>query len=85
MAESISGAGPPDAGTVFAPLRVLKTLRLRRGKAMSAETSSNIRTGVARTGVSGLDNVLEGGFPRGYLYLVEGQPGSGKTTMALQS
>jgi circadian clock protein KaiC len=51
---------------------------------MSAETSSNIRTGVARTGVSGLDNVLEGGFPRGYLYLVEGQPGSGKTTMALQ-
>ncbi len=51
---------------------------------MSTEPSSNIRTGVARTGVSGFDNVLEGGFPRGYLYLVEGQPGSGKTTMALQ-
>ena len=36
------------------------------------------------TGVPGLDNVLCGGLPRGCLYLVDGNPGVGKTTLALQ-
>jgi circadian clock protein KaiC len=36
------------------------------------------------TGISGLDCVLSGGFPANHLYLVEGNPGTGKTTMALQ-
>jgi len=36
------------------------------------------------TGSAGLDNVLGGGFPRGHLYLVEGSPGAGKTTLGLQ-
>jgi circadian clock protein KaiC len=36
------------------------------------------------TGVPGLDNVLLGGFLRGGFYLVQGDPGSGKTTVALQ-
>lgn len=36
------------------------------------------------TGIAGLDNVLEGGLPANRLYLVEGDPGSGKTTLALQ-
>ncbi len=36
------------------------------------------------TGVPGLDNVLGGGLPPGHLYLVEGSPGSGKTTLAIQ-
>lgn len=39
---------------------------------------------MARTGVSGLDNVLAGGFARGRLYLLEGSPGTGKTTLATQ-
>lgn len=38
----------------------------------------------ARLGVSGLDNILVGGFARGHLYLLEGSPGTGKTTIALQ-
>ena len=38
----------------------------------------------ARTGVSGLDQILNGGLPRNHIYLVDGQPGSGKTTLALQ-
>jgi circadian clock protein KaiC len=36
------------------------------------------------TGVAGLDNVLGGGLPRNRLYLVDGHPGVGKTTLALQ-
>lgn len=38
----------------------------------------------ARTGVEGLDEVLLGGLPRNHVYLVEGAPGTGKTTLALQ-
>src|SRR4051794_11322990 len=36
------------------------------------------------TGVSGLDYVLMGGFLREGFYLLQGDPGSGKTTVALQ-
>ena len=36
------------------------------------------------TGIEGLDHVLGGGFPRNRMYLIEGDPGVGKTTLALQ-
>ena len=36
------------------------------------------------TGVAGLDDILCGGFTPNRFYLVEGVPGSGKTTLALQ-
>ena len=36
------------------------------------------------TGIEGLDDILKGGVPKGHLYLVEGDPGTGKTTLALQ-
>jgi circadian clock protein KaiC len=39
---------------------------------------------VAATGVSGLDEITLGGLPRDRLYVLEGDPGSGKTTLALQ-
>ena len=35
-------------------------------------------------GVTGLDEVLSGGVARNRLYLLEGAPGSGKTTLAMQ-
>jgi circadian clock protein KaiC len=38
----------------------------------------------AKTGISGLDAILSGGFSRGHVFLIEGEPGSGKTTVALQ-
>ena len=38
----------------------------------------------ASTGVPGLDRILVGGLPAGQLYLVDGSPGVGKTTIALQ-
>ena len=36
-----------------------------------------------QTGISGLDHILRGGLPSQRLYLVEGTPGTGKTTLAL--
>jgi circadian clock protein KaiC len=36
------------------------------------------------TGIAGLDDVLSGGLVRGATFLLEGQPGTGKTTVALQ-
>ncbi len=36
------------------------------------------------TGVAGLDDILGGGLARNHLYLVEGDPGTGKTTIAMQ-
>ena len=43
------------------------------------DTSSRLATGVA-----GLDDILEGGFPANRVYLIEGDPGSGKTTLTMQ-
>ena len=36
------------------------------------------------SGCKGLDDVMGGGLPVGHFYLVEGEPGTGKTTLALQ-
>jgi circadian clock protein KaiC len=36
------------------------------------------------TGIDGLDSILNGGLPRNRLYLISGEPGVGKTTLALQ-
>jgi circadian clock protein KaiC len=36
------------------------------------------------TGIPGLDLILKGGLPAHHIYLLEGTPGTGKTTMALQ-
>ncbi len=36
------------------------------------------------TGIDGLDNVLTGGLEPGRVYLIEGTPGTGKTTLSLQ-
>jgi circadian clock protein KaiC len=38
----------------------------------------------ASTGIAGLDHILGGGLPTSHLYLVEGTPGSGKTTLGLE-
>ena len=40
--------------------------------------------GRVKTGISGLDDVLGGGLPRGHIYLIEGDSGAGKTTIGLQ-
>lgn len=51
-----------------------------------AESSSSPAASeeLCATGIEGLDYILGGGLPRNCLYLVQGDPGSGKTTLALQ-
>ncbi|MDP9171675.1 MAG: AAA family ATPase [Acidobacteriota bacterium] len=46
----------------------------------SSELGTDPRGG---TGIPELDGILNGGFPRGHLFLIEGEPGTGKTTLGL--
>jgi circadian clock protein KaiC len=39
---------------------------------------------LVKTGITGLDEILSGGFLRGNIILVEGAAGTGKTTMGLE-
>jgi len=48
------------------------------------ETETTSESSLAATGIIGFDHIIGGGFTRNRLYLVEGNPGSGKTTLALQ-
>src|SRR5436305_4718048 len=66
---STSSAGPDPALDHF------------RWPAMDAVTRVLPR---AATGVAGLDSILGGGLARNRLHLLEGSPGTGKTTIALQ-
>ena len=49
----------------------------------SATPSARTPAPQLSTGIAGLDEVLRGGFPTGYMYLITGNAGSGKTTLAL--
>lgn len=44
----------------------------------------NKKPAVVSTGITGLDEILRGGLPASNLYILQGAPGSGKTTAALQ-
>ncbi|MRX07430.1 AAA family ATPase [Pseudoduganella sp. FT25W] len=48
------------------------------------EEQNSQTTDFLSTGVPGLDDVLAGGLTSDRLYLIEGEPGTGKTTLALQ-
>lgn len=48
---------------------------------MDTETRGS---GKARTGVPGLDDILGGGLTPGHVFLLEGNPGTGKTTIAIR-
>jgi len=51
---------------------------------MTTGPNGSADTHIASTGIQGLDDVLKGGLPRDRLYLIQGDPGSGKTTLGLQ-
>ena len=42
------------------------------------------RVDLLPTGIEGLDDILRGGLASNHLYLIEGDPGTGKTTVAIQ-
>src|SRR5476649_1741640 len=48
------------------------------------EPQNSDTTFFMHSGVPGLDTILAGGLTRDRLYLIEGEPGTGKTTLALQ-
>ena len=58
----------------------------RTDLAPAAETQEQrtLSETLAATGIFGLDQILNGGLPRNHLYLIDGSPGTGKTTLALQ-
>lgn len=58
-----------------------KPLQSSRSRSGSIPASVNKPISV---GVSGLDAILGGGLPPGHLYLIDGDPGTGKTTLGLQ-
>jgi len=49
-----------------------------------SDASRSRSAGRLSTGLTGLDEVTRGGLPRNCIYLIHGNPGSGKTTMAMQ-
>lgn len=51
---------------------------------MSSTNANIVEPERIKTGVSGLDDILGGGLPIGQMYLLEGTPGTGKTTLAMQ-
>ncbi len=51
---------------------------------MTTEISDTNNRNRSASGVPGLDNILHGGFISHRLYLVDGDPGAGKTTLSLQ-
>src|SRR5580700_5364536 len=52
--------------------------------AQSAPTAASDEPERISTGSTGLDDILDGGFDADRVYLIEGRPGTGKTTLALQ-
>ena len=50
----------------------------------AVRTPTDRRQPKSLTGVPGLDSVMAGGYPSQRMFLVEGDPGTGKTTLALQ-
>jgi circadian clock protein KaiC len=59
-------------------------VKRRSTEKFATTVSSDLDDERCPSGVEGLDNILAGGLPRAGFYLVQGDPGSGKTTLALQ-
>src|SRR5690349_10448005 len=56
---------------------------LRPGENPMQPTQTNTAS-IASTGISGLDEILGGGLPKHHVFLIQGDPGAGKTTLSLQ-
>jgi circadian clock protein KaiC len=63
-----------------------RAARVRRRRPVISQAQARELGGMAdnETGVAGLDDILAGGLTPGRLFLLEGSPGTGKTTIATQ-
>src|SRR5947209_12563540 len=75
--------GPRPFDNVRGALRPFESATQGRS-GVSAKTEPGAPPPTVATGVAGLDDILGGGLTPNRLYLIEGNPGSGKTTLALQ-
>src|SRR5579872_1500523 len=80
-AEQTSFGRPMRGCWTPARLSVCKCWSLIGEQRMSTAATPSER---ASTGIPGLDDILGGGLSPNRLYLIEGTPGTGKTTLALQ-
>src|SRR5262245_31240935 len=74
VGRSVARELPAARGECTSVMSALPTLSEKPG----------LQPPLAATGIEGLDHILGGGLTANRLYLVEGLPGSGKTTLALQ-
>jgi len=51
---------------------------------VNANVTPRAPADLCQTGIEGFDDIVNGGLPRNRMYLVLGEPGVGKTTLALQ-
>src|SRR6266481_4790475 len=65
----------------FADVYIMSAKSIRKP---AATASTKITDGRCPTGIEGLDDIFAGGLPSQGFCLIQGEPGSGKTTMALQ-
>jgi len=72
----------PRVDVIFVPFRGHAT-EVRMSDS-TGEPGTGAGPMLLRSGVNGLDDILGGGFTPERLYLIEGAPGAGKTTVAMQ-
>src|SRR5262245_10000993 len=84
--SSLCGSAPNPRGrrTTIAPRHGATTTVRRTREAMTSAAPDSDAPQPVPSGTPGLDDVMRGGFRPYGLYLIEGDPGSGKTTLSLQ-
>ena len=80
MRASARGASSFEIATIYSPDFPLGPM----AHGTNAVRSPRMQIAPVSTGIEGLDEVLDGGLPGERVHLLEGDPGTGKTTLALQ-
>ena len=81
---SFGPAPGPDARAKAGPSEDFRKGGLMTGPSKAAADSDLMDLPRVSTGSEGLDDILGGGLDANRMYLYEGRPGTGKTTIALQ-